>query len=220
MQKAHRIEIKICGLTNAADACLAVDLGADYLGVVFFAGSPRAVSVKNAQAIRRMLPPATRLIGVFVDESRKKVIQTAEECGLFAVQLHGSEDFNDFPAMPIPVWRSVHCRSNGAWQPKPETWPVARYVVDSFHAGRRGGTGMVADWPRARILASHNPCMLAGGLTPDNVAEAIRCVKPCGVDVASGVESAPGHKDNILMRRFFDAARNAAMALSDEVTNE
>lgn len=217
MLKTSPVEIKICGLTDAADACLAANLGADYLGFVFFAGSPRAITVQGAQEIRRQLPPAARLVGVFVDAARDTVVRTAEACGLHAVQLHGGEDVRDFDAMPLPVWRAVHCRLDGSWQPDPDAWPAARYVVDSFHGGRHGGTGITADWPRARVLAGRYPCMLAGGLTPDNVAEAIRHTRPVGVDVASGIESAPGHKDQALMRRFIIAARAAVAPLSDEV---
>ena len=217
MLKTSPVEIKICGLTNASDACLAAELGADYLGLVFFARSPRAITAAQAQAIHRRLPPAARLVGVFVDDTRENVLRTAEVCALHAVQLHGDEHARDFTGIPFPVWRAVHCRPDGSWQPDPAMWPAARYVVDSFHASRKGGTGITADWPRARMLAGRYPCMLAGGLTPDNVTEAILQTKPLGVDVASGIEKSPGRKDQVLMRRFIAAARAIPASSFDEV---
>lgn len=206
------IEIKICGLTRAEDARLAWEAGADYLGVVLYAGSPRGVTADAVQAIREALPAGARVVGVFVNESPAAVGRVAAACRLAAVQIHGDELPGGFEACGVPVWRAVRA-AGGVWTPEPARWPAARYVADAAAPGLYGGSGQRTDWPAAAGLARRVPVMLAGGLTPGNVADAVRAVRPLGVDVSSGVERAPGIKDPEAVVRFIRAARAAAAEL-------
>jgi phosphoribosylanthranilate isomerase len=210
MTKPCPIEIKICGLTNTADALCAVDNGASWLGFVFYDKSPRHVTCEQVKAIRANLPAWTRLVGVFVNASRGAVCRIATACNLHAVQIHGDEAATDFGDLPLPVWRAVRATEKAAWIPDPADWPAMRYVVDAMHPSAYGGTGTVADWNSAAILAARFPCMLAGGLTPDNVGAAIRRVNPLGVDVSSGIETAPGRKNHNKIKEFMAAARSTA----------
>ena len=204
------LEIKICGMTNADDVRAALDLGADYVGFVLYAKSPRGVT---AGAMRRILDQVAgvRAVGVFVNTPADEVAQVADDCGLHAVQLHGDELPSAARSGARRVWRAVRF-SNGAWQPDPAAWAVERFVVDAAVSGQYGGTGVRADWAAAAALASRVPVMLSGGLRPDNVAEAIARVRPLGVDVASGVEREPGRKDPAAVAAFIRAARAARSA--------
>ncbi len=207
------VEIKICGLTNLEDAEVALAAGADFLGFVLYARSPRAVSVEALASIVRDLGEGVRAVGVFVNASPEFVRETALHCGLAAVQIHGDEPPDAFAAMPVPVWRSLSVSRDGC-TPEPAAWPAARYVADAAAPGVYGGTGTLADWDQAAVLAAQVPLMLAGGLTADNVAAAIRAVRPLGVDVSSGVESEPGRKSHEAVRAFIAAARQAAADLA------
>jgi len=207
------IEIKICGLTSLADAEVALAAGADYLGFVLYERSPRAVPVDALAAIMRGLGQGVRAVGVFVNSPGEFVRDTALRCGLAAVQIHGDESPDAFCAMPVPVWRSLSV-SGAKCKPEPGTWPAARYIADAAAPGLYGGSGTLAGWEQAAALASRVPLMLAGGLTASNVAAAIRQVHPLGVDVSSGVESAPGRKSHEAVRAFITAARKAAAGLA------
>jgi len=200
------VEVKICGLTNRDDAGAALDFGADYLGFVLYTGSPRGITEDELKRIRTALPDAACLVGVFVNERPENILKTALECRLYAVQIHGDEKPDGFEEMPVPVWRAVGSR-DGSYSPSPENWRASRYVVDAEVPGLYGGTGVNADWTHAARLAGKYPVMLAGGLTPDNVADAIRTVKPLGVDVASGVETEPGRKDYGKLEKFILQAK-------------
>ena len=203
------IEIKICGLARRDDAAYALDAGADYIGFVLYAGSPRCVSaLKLAQLLDGISRPR-KAVGVFVNESRANVEKIATDCDLFAVQLNGDESAADFEDMPVPVWRSIRFR-NRICRPTPAKWMAARYVVDSAVPGLYGGTGRPADWKLAAAFARRHPTMLAGGLTPANVANAVRTTQPAGVDVSSGVEKSPRRKDRERMAAFIWNAREAA----------
>ncbi len=206
---AMTVEVKICGLTNLADAEVAIAAGADYLGFVLYPPSPRAISVRELRSIAVALAGRARLVGVFVNESPAAVRQVVTACGLHAAQLHGGEAAVDFAgAWEFPLWRAVVLRDDGA-HPSPANWATAaRYVVDAAPPGQYGGAGHKADWVAARAFAAQRPTMLAGGLTADSVAEAVRLVAPLGVDVASGVEAAPGRKDHAALRRFVAAAKD------------
>jgi phosphoribosylanthranilate isomerase len=206
------IEIKICGLTNAEDALCALEAGADFLGFVLYAGSPRAISTADLARVLQRIGRPVRAVGVFVNTARAVVETVASDCGLCAAQIHGDEEAREFAGMPLPVWRAVAARQ-GRLRPEPAEWPAARYVVDAAPPGVYGGAGVKADWDAARTLARRVPVMLAGGLTPDNVAEAVRAVRPAGVDVSSGVERAPGRKDWDKVKSFIRAAREAAAEL-------
>ena len=201
------LDIKICGLTNLADARAAQAAGADFLGFVLYRKSPRGISAGTLRRILDHLPGAPRAIGVFVNEAREEVIRIAEDCGLYAVQLHGDEAADAMLPLPVRVWRAVRLGRSRV-EPAPKSWPVERYVLDAAAPGLYGGTGRQVDWVRAGAVARKYPLMLAGGLTPENVAEAIRQVRPLGVDVAGGVEKAPGKKDHRKLKAFIAAARN------------
>lgn len=200
------MEVKICGLTNHDDAVAALSLGADYLGFVLYSKSPRGITAAELTRIVDKLPDNRKAIGVFVNETRNNVEKIARDCGLYAVQIHGDEKCADFVDMPVPIWRAVRFH-NGAYRPSPEEWQASRYVIDASVPDKYGGTGVPADWKAAAGISAAYPVMLSGGLTPANVAQAVRAVKPLGVDAASGVESEPGRKDHEKMRQFIQTAK-------------
>lgn len=215
MKKTYRPEIKICGITNLDDARAACEAGADYLGFVLFNKSPRAVSPATLRRIREKLDTKTKCVGVFVNQSPSAVAQIASDCGLDVVQLCAEEQPKAFRPLPLKIWRVIRIRNGLAW-PSPSKWPAERYVLDSSRAGLYGGTGVVADWaPAARISKIHK-IMLAGGLKPANVADAIRIVRPFGVDVSSGIECRRGKKDHDKMRFFIEAIRNVCKDINSE----
>jgi phosphoribosylanthranilate isomerase len=199
--------VKVCGLTNVDDARLALEAGADYLGFVLYERSPRSVTREKLAGITAALGSEARCIGVFVNEEASTVNSIVRECGLYAAQIHGDESPGSFCASPFRVWRAVRIQDRAAFPP-PDSWAADRYVVDAAVPGLYGGTGAKADWEVAAILSDIYPVMLAGGLTPSNVADAITAVRPTGVDVASGVESEPGIKDPAKVRTFIEEAKS------------
>ncbi len=201
------VEVKICGLTNLKDAVAALEYGANYLGFVFYAKSPRYVAPAKVIKILGKLNSGVKAIGVFVNMPRADVEAVASDCGLYTIQLHGDESADDFSDMPLPVWRAIKIERKLV-KPSPGKWTAARYLVDAAVPGQYGGTGAVADWQVARKLAIKHPIMLAGGLTPENVAAAIAAVHPLGVDVVSGVEAEPGKKDIKKLEQFIHAAKS------------
>ena len=200
------MDIKICGLTNAVDANCAVAAGADYLGFVLYAGSPRGISLQTLAGIQRSLDPCCPVVAVMVNPSLADALAAVEFGGADIVQIHGTVTTEAFRDFPYPMWRAVAAGA-GKLAPDPSVWPASRYVVDAAVPGQHGGTGVHADWNVAARLARVYPVMLAGGLTPDVVAGAIQAVQPLGVDVSSGIEGAPGRKDHTLMRAFIAAVR-------------
>lgn len=209
----NRVEVKICGLTNTRDAAKAIELGADYIGFVAYERSRRAVTPEQLAAIAADLGQEgrRRMVAVVVNMPRADVERMIERSGIGIVQLHGDEKRAEFLGMGANVWRAVKLDGGGAAAARAAAaWCADRYVVDASAPGMYGGTGQTADWAAAAIFASRHPTMLAGGLTPDNVAEAVAKVSPLGVDTAGGVESVPGMKDVALMKRFIQAARGAA----------
>jgi phosphoribosylanthranilate isomerase len=200
--------VKICGLTNIDDARWALEEGADYLGFVMYPKSPRYVTPENLAHIVDHLPEHACPVGVFVNEEPILVKQIVSACRLVAVQLNGDEDPADFRDLGVPLWRSVRLEE-GRWSPSPEQWKVDRFVLDVVSPAY-GGTGEEIDWKEGRKFASQHRAMLAGGLRPETVAEAIRQVRPIGVDVSSGVESLPGKKDFRKVAAFIANARAAA----------
>lgn len=203
------IDVKICGLTNRDDALAALEMGADFLGFVLYAGSPRGISVERLLAIRERLPESARAVGVFVNAPGRDVAAVVRHCRLYAAQIHGDERAGDFRNVPFRVWRAVKVDAD-AFVPSPEEWCAERFVVEARVEGRYGGTGVTADWAAAGRFAEAWPTVLAGGLTPQNVGNAIYRVRPLGVDVAGGVERRPGVKDWPTMRDFIARARAAA----------
>jgi len=197
--------IKVCGITRVSDALHAVEQGATALGFVLWPKSPRAITADRAAEIVAELPAHVMSVGVFVNESIDSIRNTAEHVGLTAVQLHGDEPPAYADALEWPVIRAV---SVGEINLAADAWsPDTALLVDNIDPVRRGGTGSAVDWTRAAGVAKTRRVVLAGGLTPDNVATAIRAVHPFGVDVSSGVESAPGVKDLDKVAQFISNAR-------------
>lgn len=204
------IKVKICGITNAADAQTAVSAGADALGFIFYSKSPRFVEPKVAKQIISDLPPFVLPIGVFVNEEPKTVRDISKDCGLAFVQLHGDETPAYCESLELPILRGIRLRNRGSFLAMAEyrgRAGVRGFVVDAFSESDYGGTGKTADWDLAAEAAQAAPILLAGGLMPENVREAIQKVKPYGVDVSSGVEARPGKKDPAKIHAFIAAAK-------------
>lgn len=214
--------MKICGVTTPADARAAVEAGADAIGLNFVEGSPRKLHVSHALDVSRALPVGVVRVGVFADCSSEEILRIVRSVGLDAVQLHGNEPpeiFDAFARSAVPVIRST--RLSQGLDPLEEIrqWikqasragvQPAMVLVDATVSGQLGGTGTTVDWKRLSQAASLDiPIVLAGGLSPVNVEQAIRCVRPFAVDVASGVEISPGQKDKALMQAFVLTARMA-----------
>ncbi len=209
--------VKICGLTNLDDALAAAELGADYLGFNFYPKSPRSIAELDCErivaALRREFPQ-TVCAGVFVNHPPADVARIVRRCGLDAAQLSGDETPDSLAALSaakIPAFKAVRAPiDEGRLTQLAEAGTAEpALLLDANVAGRYGGTGRTADWEWARSIAARRPVFLAGGLTPDNVAEAIRNVRPWGVDTASGVESSAGKKDRGMMANFLAAAMRA-----------
>lgn len=199
-----RLWVKICGLTRLQDAELAAALGARALGFVFWPESPRAVTATAAKAIAARISKDVMKVGVFVNEDIDRVREIVDEVGLDFAQLHGDETPEYCQQLGRKVIKAVGMRTNG-------DAAVASFgsdvllLVDAHDPAARGGTGRTVDWDAARAIAAERPLILAGGLNAANVRLAIRSVRPYGVDVSSGVESAPGIKDPAKLRTFFEA---------------
>jgi phosphoribosylanthranilate isomerase len=202
--------VKICGITRIEDAQQAIDLGAAALGFNFYPPSPRYIEPEAARAMVRGLPPFVTSVGVFANETdAERVISIAREAGATAVQLHGP-GFPDLQELlsaltlvvAVPVREGFKAEALGKFRPN-------AYLLDAFDQDRLGGTGKTFDWNAAREAKRYGPIILAGGLTPENVGRAVRVVRPYAVDVASGVESAPGIKDSAKLRAFFAAVAEA-----------
>ena len=215
------VRIKICGVTSPADAVAAAELGADAVGLNFYPDSPRFVTPDTAKEIVAALPPFVAAVGVFVDMPEDAVRSIASRVGLRAVQTYSSEPPKRpyFPAAFIPAFRVKDAASLDAVRQFVDAAKPAAVLLDSFVDGQAGGTGHVAPWGLLAGFAPGVPVILAGGLTPENVGDAIRAVKPWAVDVASGVESSPGHKDRGKVAAFVRAARAAAAELAESPAN-
>ncbi len=199
--------VKICGITNLADAQAAVEAGADALGFNFYAQSPRHLTVPAAAEISRQLPPYLMRVGVFVNAPDELVTRAIAECGLSLLQFHGDEppEFcTQFGLMNMKAFRIRDAES----LKELAKYPTDAYLLDAFSPEARGGTGEKFNWDLAiEAQKFGKPVFLAGGLTPENVADAVRKVRPFGVDVASGVESSPGQKDRQKVKDFIAAVR-------------
>lgn len=201
-------KIKICGITNLDDALLAVELGADALGFVFYPQSPRYVKVSVAANICNELPPFVTRVGVFVDELEYEIEKALSDCLLTALQFHGEEPPGFCVKFPAKSIKAIRVRGEESLRAAGE-YDVDALLLDAYDARAQGGTGQTIDWSLAARAGEFvsKPVILSGGLKPENVAEAIRAVKPYAVDVASGVEREPGRKDPDKLRRFIAAAR-------------
>lgn len=200
-------EIKICGLTQLEDALKAVELGADYLGFILYEKSPRYIQPAKLALLVAGLPAGTKCVGVFVNSPAEEVISIADKCSLSVLQMHGDEDLRELPAMPLPLWKAVRV-APGTTELPDDAEVAERVLLDTSVEGLYGGTGRDIDLEAAAVIAQQAPVMLAGGMNPENVAGAVRQVRPLGVDVASGVEASPGIKDHTKMIAFFDAVRS------------
>ena len=198
--------VKVCGITTEEDARRAVDLGVDALGFVFYAKSPRWIPPPAAAAIVRALPPFVTCVGVFVDSPSREIDSIVEECGLTAIQLHGRETPDFCAGFRLKVIKAFRVR--GAELP-PE---IGRYradaiLLDAFREGVPGGTGTSFAWEVAREARRYGRIILAGGLNCENIRQAIETARPYGVDVSSGVETAPGKKDPKRLAEFVTMAK-------------
>lgn len=202
-------KVKICGITNLADAQMAVAAGADLLGFVFYDQSPRFITLPAAAEITRHLPPYVLRVGLFVNAEEPFIFSAIQACGLNLLQFHGEEppDFcTQFGLMTIKAFRISDASSLAAIP----QYATDAYLLDAYTPGIRGGTGHRFNWDLAVQAGEFGkPIFLAGGLTPDNVGEAIRQVRPFAVDVSSGVELSPGKKDPAKVRAFIANVRQA-----------
>jgi phosphoribosylanthranilate isomerase len=205
------VRVKICGITNLSDAQVAVGAGADALGFNFYEKSPRYLSPSTAAEISRALPPFVLRVGVFVNPAEELVRRAIGECGLNLLQFHGDEPPEFCTQFGLMSMKAFRVRDTGSLKELPkyqtDAWLLDAYASDTF-----GGTGEKFNWRlAAEVPRPGKPVFLAGGLTPENVAEAIRQVQPFGVDVSSGVESSPGRKDHGQVRAFIKSAKSAVI---------
>jgi phosphoribosylanthranilate isomerase len=208
MLRVMSVLVKICGITNPDDGKAAVEAGADALGFVFWEKSPRSVTVRQAAEIIRGLPQLIVKVGVFVNPPPDLVLRAISEAGITLLQFHGDEppDFcGQFGLMSIKAFRV----NDEASLERLKDYDTQAWLLDAYAASAPGGTGERFNWDLA-VLAREmgRPIFLAGGLTPQNVAEAVQKVRPYGVDVSSGVESSPGRKDHEKVRTFIRAAKS------------
>jgi phosphoribosylanthranilate isomerase len=199
--------VKICGITNLADATQAGEAGADALGFIFYDQSPRSITVAAAAAIARSLPPFIVKVGVFVDAEEELVYNAIAECQLNLLQFHGAESpayCRQFGLMSMKAFR-IRDAESLAQMPSYQT---DSWLLDAYSADKPGGTGERFNWDLAiKAQKLGRPIFLAGGLTPENVGDAVRRVRPYGVDVSSGVEAVPGRKDHTKVKAFIHAAK-------------
>jgi phosphoribosylanthranilate isomerase len=211
--------VKICGLTNSADALIAAEAGADMLGFIFYPPSPRYVSPETVKSIINDQLPMTKgkrpvLVGVFVNEALERVWEILDFCGLDAAQLHGDEPPEMVAALPGRAYKALRPPSSAELEAAVKNYEftihhsqLPAFLLDAYHPNLYGGTGRVTDGSLAADAARRYNILLAGSLTPANVAEAVRTVNPWGVDVSSGVEAGPGRKDHAKVRAFVKNAK-------------
>ena len=200
--------VKICGITNEPDARAAVEAGADALGFVFCPSSPRCVSLETAAKVSSELPPFVVRVGVFVNAPEDLVLTAMRGCRLNMLQFHGDESPEYCLKFGLMSMKAFRVRDAASLESVTE-YPTDAWLLDAFAPDRVGGTGETFNWDLALAAQRHGrPIFLAGGLTPENVAQAIRKVQPFGVDVSSGVEASPGRKDPAKVKAFIAAAKS------------
>ena len=217
------VRVKICGIRRAEDAQAALEAGADLLGFNFWKGGPRFIAPRDAAAILAEIPQSAGLkevwtVGVFVDEQPESVLEIARESGVGVLQFHGSESpeyWERFAAFPKIKALKVGTSFDPAVMSRYRS--AAAYLLDAAVSGKHGGTGRSFDWSLAEKAKAYGNVLLAGGLTVENVGEAVRRLQPWGVDVASGVESEPGKKDHARIREFIRAVRDAEKEVAENV---
>jgi phosphoribosylanthranilate isomerase len=199
--------VKICGIASEEDARGVAELAPDAMGFNLWPSSKRYAPPEHVAEWVRRLPPSILKVGVFVDADPEAVRETLFRTGLDVAQLHGKEKADDFRAAPFRMWKALPLVGDVA--AASEGWRVDAFLVDTYSSQLPGGTGQVGDWTAARrfVAVARTPVLLAGGLDPDNVQDAIRAVQPWGVDVSSGVEDRPGRKDMGRVKAFIDRCR-------------
>ena len=203
------LKVKICGITNLDDATAAVEAGADALGFMFYEPSPRNVQIECVAKIVQKLPLWVLKVGVFVDPDPELVMTALGNCGLNLLQFHGEESPDFCASFGVMSMKAFRVKDEESLAQIP-SYRTDVYLLDSYVAGKQGGTGEKFNWELAvEAKKFGKPIFLAGGLTPQNVGEAVRKVQPYGVDVSSGVESSPGKKDHDKIWNFIQAARKA-----------
>jgi phosphoribosylanthranilate isomerase len=204
------VKVKICGLTNLPDALAAAEAGADALGFVFCDKSPRSVSLETASGIIRQLPPSVVKVGVFANATEEFVRRAIAECGLSLLQFHGDESPAYCLQFHLMSMKAFRIRDAASLQALTD-YPTDAWLLDSYAPDKLGGTGEKFNWDLAvEAQKLGRPIFLAGGLTPENVADAVRRVQPYAVDVSSGVEASPGTKDQAKVRGFIQAAKSVS----------
>ena len=201
--------VKICGVTKAEDALACLEMGADALGFNFYSKSPRHLDLESARTLCAKLPPFGLRVGVFVDSEFDEIMEAVKTVRLDTIQLHGGEPpeiAGDLMEAGIRVWKAIRVENLDSLTPFAD-YPCDALVLDAFDPKTPGGSGKSFDWSILSSWKAPRPWILSGGLTPDNVGEALENLSPCGVDVASGVESAPGHKDPELVKSFIQNAK-------------
>ena len=201
-----QVKVKVCGMTSLKDVLVAVEEGADAVGFIFYKKSPRSVIMKIAREIVLELPPFVDTVGVFVDESAVQINKTADYCNLDIIQLHGDESPTFCKRIQRKVIKAFRIKDMQSVK-KISSFQVSGFLLDTFSENLHGGTGKVFDWNLVLPAKKFGPVIMAGGLTPNNVQQAVRQVRPYGVDVCSGVESEPGIKDHKKVRAFLKNAK-------------
>jgi len=215
------VRVKFCGFTNLEDAIAAIELGADLLGFNFYRASPRGISPADCRTIVQGLGGAlarvgrpVRLVGVFVNHPPQEVRAILEHCGLHLAQLSGDEPAEDLQHIGPAAFKAVRLARGASLEQAIANLPPRQgepaFLIDAAVPGHYGGTGHMTDWRQARLAARYFPLLLAGGLTPENAADAAATVQPWGLDVASGIENAPGKKDSRKMAAFVAAVKTTA----------
>ncbi len=203
------IKIKICGITNLDDAFAATDCGADALGFNFYRKSPRYVEPLKAAEIIAQLPPFVVPVGIFVNEREEKIREIVAQACLQGIQLHGDETPEFCQRFGTRVIKAFQIKNKESLKHMSH-YRVSAYLLDSYKEGVRGGTGETFDWHLAVVAKTFGRIILAGGLTTENVAEAVKLVQPYGIDVAGGVEREKGIKDHLRLKTFITEARRAS----------
>mgnify|MGYP001560118416 FL=1 len=201
-----QVKVKVCGMTSLKDALVAVEGGADAVGFIFYKKSPRSVTMKTVREIVLELPPFVDTVGVFVDETAEQINKIADYCNLDIIQLHGDESPTFCKKIRRKVIKAFRIKDMQSVK-KLSSFQVSGFLLDTFSENLHGGTGKVFDWNLALPAKKFGPVIMAGGLTPNNVQQAVRQIRPYGVDVCSGVESEPGIKDHKKVRAFLNNAK-------------
>ncbi len=201
------VKVKICGITNLEDALYAADCGADALGFIFYPKSPRFVEITRAKEIISKLPPFITNVGVFVNESIENIVNIVHECNINIVQLHGDETPEYCSKVPMKVIKAIRIKDEDSLKQIAE-YKTSTFLLDAYSEDSYGGTGKIFNWNLAIKAKGYGRIILSGGLTHDNVREAIEKFKPYGVDVSSGVEEREGKKDKEKVKEFIKRVRS------------